>query len=203
MMGGYILNVIPFPSFPSENPYPFSPPPAHQPSTPASCSWHSPILGHITFTGPRDSPLTHDLQGHPLLNMQLEPWVPPCVLFGWWFGPWELWGYWLVHIVVPPMGLQIPSAPWVLSLAPSLGTQSHGWMWESTSVFVRHWQSLSGDRYIRLLSASTWHPQKCLGLVILYGMDPQVGQYLDGLSFSPCSTLCLCNSFHGCFVSPS
>jgi hypothetical protein len=31
-------------------------------------------------------------------------------------------GYWLVHIVVPPMGLQTPSAPWVLSLAPSLGT---------------------------------------------------------------------------------
>jgi hypothetical protein len=31
-------------------------------------------------------------------------------------------GYWLVHIAVPPIGLQTPSAPWVLSLAPSLGT---------------------------------------------------------------------------------
>jgi hypothetical protein len=31
-------------------------------------------------------------QGHPLLHTQLEPWVPPCVLFGWWF---SLWGYWL------------------------------------------------------------------------------------------------------------
>jgi hypothetical protein len=30
-------------------------------------------------------------------------------------------GYWLVHIVVPPIGLQTPSAPWVLSLAPPLG----------------------------------------------------------------------------------
>jgi hypothetical protein len=28
----------------------------------------------------------------------------------------------MVHIVVPPMGLQSPSAPGVLSLAPSLGT---------------------------------------------------------------------------------
>ena len=28
----------------------------------------------------------------------------------------------MVHIVVPPMGLQTPSAPWVLSLAPPLGT---------------------------------------------------------------------------------
>jgi hypothetical protein len=56
--------------------------------------------------------------------MQLEPWVPSCVLFGWWFGPRELWGggYWLLHIVVPPMELQTPSASWVLSLAPSLGT---------------------------------------------------------------------------------
>jgi hypothetical protein len=40
------------------------------------------------------------------------------VLFSWWFSPWELWEYWLVHIVVPDMGLQTPSAPWVLFLAP-------------------------------------------------------------------------------------
>ena len=52
--------------------------------------------------------------------MQLEPWVPPCVLFGWCFRPWEFGGYLLVHIVVPPMGLQAPSAPWVLSLSPPL-----------------------------------------------------------------------------------
>jgi hypothetical protein len=32
------------------------------------------------------------------------------------------WGYWLVHIVVPPRGLQTPLAPWVHSLAPPLGT---------------------------------------------------------------------------------
>jgi hypothetical protein len=30
--------------------------------------------------------------------------------------------YWLVHIVDPPIGLQTPLAPWVLSLAPPLGT---------------------------------------------------------------------------------
>jgi hypothetical protein len=29
---------------------------------------------------------------------------------------------WIVHIVVPPMGLQTPSALLVLSLVPSLGT---------------------------------------------------------------------------------
>jgi hypothetical protein len=29
--------------------------------------------------------------------------------------------YWLVHIVVPPMGMQTTLAPWVLRLGPSLG----------------------------------------------------------------------------------
>jgi hypothetical protein len=39
-------------------------------------------------------------------------------------------------------------------------TQSNGWLPTFTSVFVRLWQSFSGDSYIRLLSASTsWHPQ--------------------------------------------
>jgi hypothetical protein len=44
--------------------------------------------------------------GHLLIQMQLESRAP---------------GYWLVHNVVPPIGLQIPLAPWVLSLAPPLG----------------------------------------------------------------------------------
>ena len=35
------------------------------------------------------------------------------------------------------------------------------------------------------------------------GWIPQVGQFLDGHSFSLCSELCLCNSFHGYFVAPS
>ena len=63
-----------------------------------------------------------DQLGHPLLHMQLETLVPPCVPFGWWFSPWELWGYWLVHTVVPLMGLQTPSAPCVLSLVLPVGT---------------------------------------------------------------------------------
>ena len=33
-------------------------------------------------------------------------------------GPWELWGIWLVDIVVLPMGWLIPSAPSVLPLTP-------------------------------------------------------------------------------------
>ena len=30
--------------------------------------------------------------------------------------------HWLVHIVVPPMGLQTSSPPWTLFLVPPLGT---------------------------------------------------------------------------------
>jgi hypothetical protein len=41
-----------------------------------------------------------------LIHMQLESRAP---------------GYWLVHNVVPPIGLQFPLVPWVFSLAPPLG----------------------------------------------------------------------------------
>jgi hypothetical protein len=118
----YISNVVPFPGLPAENLL-SSPslPLLTNPPISASWLWHSPTLGHRTFTGWRASPPIDDQLCHPLLHMQQEPWVPPCVLFGWWFTPWELWEYWLVHIV-PTMGLLIPSASWVLSLAPSLGT---------------------------------------------------------------------------------
>jgi hypothetical protein len=44
--------------------------------------------------------------GHLLIHMQLES---------------RALGYWLVNNVVPPIGLQIPLAPWVFSLAPPLG----------------------------------------------------------------------------------
>lgn len=80
-----ISNVIPFRSFPTRNL------PSH-PVPPASLSCHSPTLGHQAFTGPRDSPPTDALQSHPLLHIQLVPWVPPCVHFGWWFSSRKIWG---------------------------------------------------------------------------------------------------------------
>jgi hypothetical protein len=83
------------------------------------------------------------LQGHPLLHMQLEPWVPPSVLFGWWFSPWELLGVWSVDIVVLPMGLQTPSAPSVLSLTPSLGTPCSV-QWLAVSICLCTCQDLGG-----------------------------------------------------------
>ena len=69
----YTSNVIPFPSFPSENPHPLPPPPAPQPTHSHSWFWHSPILGRRAFTGPRASPPIDDRLGHPLIHMQLEP----------------------------------------------------------------------------------------------------------------------------------
>ena len=62
--------------------------------------------------------LTDPPKDHHLLHMWLEPWVPPCVLFGWWFSPESSGGTGWVHIVVHPMGLQTPSAPCVISLTP-------------------------------------------------------------------------------------
>jgi hypothetical protein len=73
--------------------------------------------------------------------------------------------------------------------------QSNAWLSASTSVFVRLWQSLSVDSNIRLLSASTSrHPREHPGLVT-------VGQSLNGLTFSLCSTLCLHTS--SCILSPT
>jgi hypothetical protein len=97
----YISNVSPFPGFPSGTslslplslllrvlPYP---------PIPISPPWHSLTLGNWAFTGPRASPPIDARQCHPLLHIQLELWVPPCVLFCWWFSPWELWGSgWLI-----------------------------------------------------------------------------------------------------------
>jgi hypothetical protein len=45
--------------------------------------------------------------------------------------------------------------------------------------------------------------QWCQCLEADYGMDPRVQQSLDGLPFRLSSKLCLCNSFHGCFVPNS
>jgi hypothetical protein len=46
---------------------------------------------------------------------------PPCICFGLWFSPWELWVAQLVDTVLP-MLLQSPSAPSVLPLALPLGS---------------------------------------------------------------------------------
>jgi hypothetical protein len=90
--------------------YPKSPsyPPTHTPypPTPTFWPWRSPVLGHIKFA----SPLGRSFQ-----------WCPTRPSFGTYAARAKSSGYWLVHNVVAPTGLQISLAPWILSLAPPLG----------------------------------------------------------------------------------
>jgi hypothetical protein len=73
----YISNVIPFPSFSSENPLSLPPLPAPQPTHSGFLALAFPYsVGHRTFTGPRASPPIDGRVGHPQLHMRLEPRVP-------------------------------------------------------------------------------------------------------------------------------
>jgi hypothetical protein len=82
---------VPYPIYPPlTSMRAFSNPPTH------SCL---PVLA-FSYTAASSLQMTKGLsshwipaqQGHPLLHMGLDSWVPPCVLFGWCFSLWELWG---------------------------------------------------------------------------------------------------------------
>jgi hypothetical protein len=110
----------------------------------------------------------------------------------------------LVHIVVPPMGLRTPSAPWVLSLALPLGTLcSVQWLVASIHLCICQTllEPLGGQLYQAPVSKHFLASAIVSGFNTVNGMDLQVGQSLDGLSFSFCSILCI--SFHGYFDPPS
>jgi hypothetical protein len=67
-------------------------------------------------------------------------------LLGWWFSPWELWGIWLVDIIVLPMWLQNPSALSVFSLTPPLRTPLgtlHSVQWLAVSICLCIHQALA------------------------------------------------------------
>ena len=112
--------------------------PLHNPSIP-----FSPLL--LWGCSPTHPPTSTSQQSHPLLHMQLEPWIPPRVLFSWWFSPWELLGVWLVDNVVLPMALQTPSAPTVLPLTPLLGSLCSVW-WLALSITICIGQTLAEPR---------------------------------------------------------
>jgi hypothetical protein len=77
----------PLPGFLPPIPLFHPPPPAHPPNhshfSALAFPWHR------AFTRPRASPPIDVREDHPLLHMWMEPWVPPCVLLGWWFSPRE------------------------------------------------------------------------------------------------------------------
>jgi len=82
-------------------------PPLPYPPTPTSWPWRSPILRHIKFARP--------------MGLSFQWWLTKPSSDTYAARDRSSGGYWLVHIVVPPIGLQIPLVPWVLSLAPPLG----------------------------------------------------------------------------------
>jgi hypothetical protein len=98
-------------------------------------NWQAfPYTEHWGFTGPRASPPTDEWQAILCYIYGWSLCILPCILFSCWFSLWELWGYWLVHIVFLPMGLQTPSAPWVLSLVPPMGTLCSV-QWQAESIY--------------------------------------------------------------------
>jgi hypothetical protein len=95
----YISNAIPKVPHALPPSLPYSP-------TPSSWPWRSPVLRHIKV-----APMG--------LSFHWWPIRPSSATYA--ARDTSSGEYWLVHIVVPPIGLQISSAPWVLSLAPPLG----------------------------------------------------------------------------------
>jgi hypothetical protein len=148
-------------------------------------------------------------QGLSLLHMWLKPWVAPCVPFGYWFNPWELWVYWLVHIVVPPMGQQTPSIPSVLSLTLPLGALCLvQWLAESFCLCVC--QALAEPLRRQLYQAPV--SKHLLASTIVSGFGNCMwdgspgGASLDGLSFrngSFLSTLFICDCIAYCLSWPN
>ena len=147
-----------------------------------------------TYTGtsslPRTKayPPTDARQDHPLLHMQLETWVAPCEIFGWWFSPWELCGGLVVWYCCSSYGIENPLSSFSPFFNSSIGDPVQSDLWLQASPSIRLWQSISGSYYIRFLLASTSTRASEFGVCI---WDPQVEQSLEGFSFSLYSTLCL------------
>jgi hypothetical protein len=93
-----------FQYYPKSPPYP---PQLLYPPTPTSWPWCSTVLRHIKFARTMR------------LSFQWWPTSPTSDTYA--AREMRSGGHWLVHYVVPPIGLQTPLAPWILSLAPPLG----------------------------------------------------------------------------------
>jgi len=157
-----------FPISPPETSYTIPPPPTSMRMlpNPPTHSLSSPCPGIPLYWGIKPS---QDQELLPLmpnkLYVQLEPGVTPCVLFGWWFSPWELWWgrvVWLVNIVALPMGLQTTSGPSILFLTLPLGTQfSVQWFAVSIHLCICHalTESLRRHSYQAFVSKYFWHQQ--------------------------------------------
>jgi hypothetical protein len=123
-----------YPKVPHTLPHPLPHPP-----TLTSWPWRSPVLRHIKLAWPMG------------LSFHWEPTRRSSDTYA--ARDTSSGENWLVDMVVPPIGLQIPTAPWVLSLDPSLGPCDPSN--SPTSVFARPRHSLTRDSYIWVLSAKS------------------------------------------------
>jgi hypothetical protein len=96
----YISNAIPKVPHLLPNPLP-------HPPTPTSWPWHSPVLRQIKLARP--------------MGLSFHWWLTRPSSDTYAARDMSSGEYWVVHIVVPLIGLQIPLAPWLLSLTPPLG----------------------------------------------------------------------------------
>jgi hypothetical protein len=100
------------------------------------------------------------------------------------------------------MKLQTPSAPWVLSLAPPLGTLCSV-SWLAVNLHFCICQALAEPLRRQLYQAPVSKHLLASTIVSRFGnciQDGSVAQSLDGLCFSFYSTLCLCNSDMGSLI---
>ena len=112
----------------------------------------------------------------------------------WWFYLFFFLFYWLFYFLYSFLSLLFKFT-YISSVIPlPISTSQKPPM--PSLLALLPWGCSQDTAIIKLLSASTsWHPQQWLGLMVSYGMNCQMGQSLDGLSFSLCSTLSPCISF--------
>jgi len=150
------------------------------------------IKGHRAFTGPRASPPTDAWQGHPLLHMRMEPGsLHVCSLVGGLVPRSSGMSGWYCcssYGVANPFSSFSPfnnSSIGDPVLSSMVGCK-HPPPYLSGSGRASQETALSGSCQHALLGIrnSDWVWWLCIWV------DPQVGQSLDGLSFSLYSTLC-------------
>ena len=122
--------------------------------------------------------------------MQLQPCVPPCVL---WFVVKSLGalGYCLVHSVVPSMGLQKPSALFFFLFSYSIGNPVLSTVvdWKYPPLCLSGTDRAPQETGISVSSQQTIVSiYSFLDLVTVHVIYPQVGQSLDHIPFSLCPT---------------
>ena len=116
------------------------------PSTPNSCPWRSPVLGHIKFAGPRG------------LSSQWWPTRSSSATYA--ARDTSSGGYWCSYCC-STYRVADPFSSLGTFFSSSIGgpcVPSNRCLWASTSIFAMHWHSLIQDSYNRVPSAkSFWH----------------------------------------------